>query len=158
MVSHVIKANPMPDFDRVFKPQLPHTATETLPFMFEERYKDKPSRETLVQQILQKEKVSKHGPSAPRLLYQRGEVIHVFSIPSLPLPLPLSFSPPSSPLPPTSLSLSLLLLLLPPYVYFSFPTVEGSFQSPAHARVWDPTAPNQVSPTSCKPKAFQSSH
>lgn len=57
MVTHTIKANPMPDFDNVFKPELPHTATEAQPFTFEERYKDKPSRETLVQQILQKEKV-----------------------------------------------------------------------------------------------------
>ena len=56
-VSHVIHANPMPQFDKVFKPQLPHRAIDTQPFDFEERYRDKPTRETLVQQILQKEKV-----------------------------------------------------------------------------------------------------
>ena len=55
--SHIIHANPMPQFDSVFKPQLPHKATEIQPFTFEERYQGKPTRETLVQQILQKEKV-----------------------------------------------------------------------------------------------------
>ena len=55
--SHIILANPMPQFDSVFKPQLPHKTTEIQPFTFEERYQGKPTRETLVQQILQKEKV-----------------------------------------------------------------------------------------------------
>ena len=55
--SHIIHANPMPQFDSVFKPQLPHKATEIQPFTFEGRYQGKPTRETLVQQILQKEKV-----------------------------------------------------------------------------------------------------
>ena len=58
-VSHVIHANPMPQFDKVLKPQMQHRAIDmcTQPFIFEERYRDKPTRETLVQQILQKEKV-----------------------------------------------------------------------------------------------------
>ena len=55
--SYVIHANPMPQFDKVLKPQLQHRAIDTQPFNFEEWYRDKPTRETLVQQILQKEKV-----------------------------------------------------------------------------------------------------
>ena len=53
----VIRANPMPNLDKVFQPQLPHKKVETQPFSFEERDKDKPSRETLVEMILRKEKV-----------------------------------------------------------------------------------------------------
>ena len=60
--SHIIHANPMPQFDSVFKPQLPHKTTEIQPFTFEERYQGKPTRETLVQQILQKEKVQCMDP------------------------------------------------------------------------------------------------
>ena len=48
---------PIPQFDNVLKPQLQHRAIDTQPFNFEEWYHDKPTRETLVQQILQKEKV-----------------------------------------------------------------------------------------------------
>ena len=47
----------MPQFAKVFKPQLLHRAMEAQPFSFEEWYHDKPTRETLVQQILQKEKL-----------------------------------------------------------------------------------------------------
>jgi len=56
-VSHVIHANPMPQFDKEFKPQLPHRVINTQTFNFEEWYHDKPTRETFVQQILQKEKI-----------------------------------------------------------------------------------------------------
>ena len=47
----------MPQFAKVFKPQLLHRAMEAQPFSFEEWYCDKPTRKTLVQQILQKEKL-----------------------------------------------------------------------------------------------------
>ena len=53
----IFSARPVPDFSRKFEPQLSHKRTEPEPFAFEERYKDKPSRQTLVQQIRQKEKV-----------------------------------------------------------------------------------------------------
>ena len=53
----MIKAMPMPSFDAVFKPELPHRATAAEPFSFEQRDKEKPSRKSLVQQILEKEKV-----------------------------------------------------------------------------------------------------
>ena len=56
--SHVIRANPMPDMEKVFKPQLPHKVVETKPFSFEERDKYKPNRQTLVEMILSKEKVT----------------------------------------------------------------------------------------------------
>ena len=35
-VSHVIHVNAMPQFDKVFKPQLPDRAIDTRPFNFEE--------------------------------------------------------------------------------------------------------------------------
>jgi len=35
-VSHVIHANAMPQFDKVFQPQLPNNAIDTQPFNFEE--------------------------------------------------------------------------------------------------------------------------
>lgn len=54
---HIIIAQPLPDFSNKFEPQLSHKKTEPLPFAFEERDKNKPTRETLVQQILQREKV-----------------------------------------------------------------------------------------------------
>lgn len=53
----MIKALPMPSFDSVFKPELPHKATATEPFSFEQRDREKPSRKSLVQQILEKERV-----------------------------------------------------------------------------------------------------
>ena len=53
----VIRANPMPNMDKMFQPQLPHKKVETKPFSFEERDKNKPNRETLVEMILRKEKV-----------------------------------------------------------------------------------------------------
>ena len=52
------KSNPLPDFDNVFKPLLGVKKTEPAPFSFEERDKDKPNRETFVEMILRKEKVS----------------------------------------------------------------------------------------------------
>ena len=55
--SHVIRANPMPNMDKFFQPQLPHKCVETQPFSFEERDKNKPTRETFVEMILRKEKV-----------------------------------------------------------------------------------------------------
>ena len=55
--SHVIRATPLPDLDKVFQPQLPHKRVETKPFSFEERDKNKPDRETFVEMILRKEKV-----------------------------------------------------------------------------------------------------
>lgn len=55
--SHVIKPTPMPNMDKFFQPQLPHKRVETQPFSFEERDKNKPSRETFVEMILRKEKV-----------------------------------------------------------------------------------------------------
>ena len=59
---HVIKANPMPDMAKVFQPKLPHKKVETQPFSFEERDKNKPTRETFVEMILRKEKVNNvHG-------------------------------------------------------------------------------------------------
>ena len=57
--SHVIKANPMPNMEKFFQPQLPHKCVETQPFSFEERDKNKPTRETFVEMILRKEKVQK---------------------------------------------------------------------------------------------------
>lgn len=54
---HVIRANPMPNMDKYFQPQLPHKHVETQPFSFEERDKNKPTRETFVEMILRKEKV-----------------------------------------------------------------------------------------------------
>ena len=56
--SHVIRANPMPDMDKVFQPKLPHKKVEAQPFSFEERDKNKPNRETFVEMILRKEKVN----------------------------------------------------------------------------------------------------
>ena len=55
--SHVFRANPMPSMDKFFQPQLPHKCVETQPFSFEERDKNKPTRETFVEMILRKEKV-----------------------------------------------------------------------------------------------------
>ena len=55
---HVIRANPMPDMAKVFQPKLPHKKVETQPFSFEERDKNKPTRETFVEMILRKEKVN----------------------------------------------------------------------------------------------------
>ena len=55
--SHVIRAIPMPDMDKYFQPQLPHKQVETQPFSFEERDRNKPTRETFVEMILRKEKV-----------------------------------------------------------------------------------------------------
>ena len=54
----VIRANPMPDMAKVFQPKLPHKKVETQPFSFEERDKNKPTRETFVEMILRKEKVN----------------------------------------------------------------------------------------------------
>ena len=56
---HVIRANPMPDMAKVFQPKLPHKKVETQPFSFEERDKNKPTRETFVEMILRKEKVNR---------------------------------------------------------------------------------------------------
>ena len=53
----IIIARPVPDFSRKFEPQLDHKKTEPEPFSFEERYKDKPTRASFVQMILEKEKV-----------------------------------------------------------------------------------------------------
>ncbi len=118
MVCHVIKANPMPDFDRVFKPQLPHVATETHPFKFEERYKDKPSRETLVQQILQKEKMvlQLHGCCT-----REGRLFMcTFSFFLDPFPPSFSRSPPRS-LFPSPLPLPFSPSLFPTSPYLSLP-------------------------------------
>lgn len=52
----IIIARPVPDFSRKFEPQLDHRKTEPEPFSFEERYKDKPTRASFVQMILEKEK------------------------------------------------------------------------------------------------------
>ena len=52
--SHVIKARPVPNFDKVFVPQYPLRSIEIQPFSFEERDKEKPTRQTLVEKILQK--------------------------------------------------------------------------------------------------------
>lgn len=54
---HIIIAQPLPNFSHKFEPQLSHRKTEPVPFAFEERDKNKPTRETLVQQILQREMV-----------------------------------------------------------------------------------------------------
>lgn len=54
----MIIARPVPDFSHKFEPQLTHEKTEPQPFGFEERYKNKPNRATLVQQILDSDKVS----------------------------------------------------------------------------------------------------
>ena len=37
----VLKAQPMPNFNKTFKPQLPHKKTETQPFSFEGLYRTK---------------------------------------------------------------------------------------------------------------------
>ena len=66
--AHIIVAHPVPDFSHKFEPQLTHKKTEPEPFPFEERYKDRPTRETLVQQILQKEKVSAHMCNSKQLI------------------------------------------------------------------------------------------
>ncbi len=55
--SHAIKPTPMPNMDKFFQPQLPHKRVDTQPFSFEERDKNKPTRETFVEMILRKEKV-----------------------------------------------------------------------------------------------------
>ena len=60
--SRVIRANPLPDLDKVFQPHLPHKKVETKPFSFEERDKNKPDRETFVEMILRKEKVKMDMP------------------------------------------------------------------------------------------------
>eukprot|EP00731_Ephydatia_muelleri_P027025 Em0018g1125a len=70
----VIKANPMPDFSKVFVPITSHKATEVVPFTFEERYQSKPS---LVQQILEKEKEKENRPF-------KANPLPSFSTPSLP--------------------------------------------------------------------------
>ena len=54
---HVIKANPVPNFDKVFAPQYPQRMVMPEPFSFEERDKNKKTRETLIQRILSEEKV-----------------------------------------------------------------------------------------------------
>lgn len=54
---HIIVAQPLPDFSRKYEPHLSHKKTEPDPFTFEVRDKDKPTRETFIQQILQKERV-----------------------------------------------------------------------------------------------------
>ena len=53
----IVIARPVPDFSHKFEPQLTHKRTEAEPFSLEERYKDKPTRATLIQQILDREKV-----------------------------------------------------------------------------------------------------
>ena len=55
--SHVIKPAPVPNMDKYFQPQLPHKRVATQPFSFEERDKNKPTRETFVEMMLCKEKV-----------------------------------------------------------------------------------------------------
>lgn len=55
--SRVIRANPVPNMDKYFQPLLPHKCVEPQPFSFEERDKNKPTRETFVEMILRKEKV-----------------------------------------------------------------------------------------------------
>ena len=55
---HVLKANPLPDLNKVFKVELPHRILQAKPFSFEVRDKEKPTRETFVQRILRNEKVS----------------------------------------------------------------------------------------------------
>ena len=72
-------ANPMPDFSHKFEPQLPHRKTEIEPFAFEERYKDKPTRETLVQQILRREKVGSYHLFYYKLLTTFFTVFPFFS-------------------------------------------------------------------------------
>ena len=53
------KANPVPDFSCTFKPQHEdRVPTLTEPFSFEERDKDKPTRESFVEMILRKSRVS----------------------------------------------------------------------------------------------------
>lgn len=53
----MIKANPLPNFDKVFAPQYPQRMVMPQPFSFEERDKNKATRETLVQKILREENV-----------------------------------------------------------------------------------------------------
>ncbi len=55
--SHVIKANPVPNFEKVFGPQYPQRMVLPEPFSFEERDKNKNGKETLVQKILSEDKV-----------------------------------------------------------------------------------------------------
>ena len=55
--SHVIKPAPVPNMDKYFRPRLPHKRVATQPFSFEERDKNKPTRETFVEMMLCKEKV-----------------------------------------------------------------------------------------------------
>lgn len=69
----VIKANPMPDFSKVFVPITSHKATEVVPFTFEERYQSKPS---LVQQILEKEKEKENVSSIACLTF--GSLLCLF--------------------------------------------------------------------------------
>ncbi len=53
------KAKPVPDFSHSFKPQHEDSVpTQTEPFSFEERDKDKPTRESFVEMILRKSRVS----------------------------------------------------------------------------------------------------
>ncbi len=52
------KANPVPDFEHVFKPQHEEKApVKVEPFSFIERDKDKPTRESFVEMILRKSQV-----------------------------------------------------------------------------------------------------
>ena len=52
-----IKANPVPNFEKVFAPQYPQRMVLPEPFSFEERDKNKNTKETLIQKILKEEKV-----------------------------------------------------------------------------------------------------
>lgn len=52
-----IKANPVPVFSNVFKPELPHKGTQIKPFSFEQRDKEvKHKKEEKIKAILEEEK------------------------------------------------------------------------------------------------------
>ena len=99
-------AHPVPDFSKKFEPQLDHKKTEPEPFTFEARYKDKPTRATLVQQILEKEKVSGLHPQL-RIIQQtlhqtqrepfKANPVPVFEGPILPAVCPQQATEPKTP-------------------------------------------------------------
>ena len=51
----MFKAQALPDFSRVFKPQLPHASTDVQPFSFEGRY---PTKDEIVTELTKKEEES----------------------------------------------------------------------------------------------------
>ena len=75
-----IKANPVPNFDKVFEPQYPQRMVVPEPFSFEERDKNKNTRETLVQKNLREDKVRMEWQHLSDQNFRHSAIRHVQKI------------------------------------------------------------------------------